>query len=798
MIREKTISLSDNSSICKLLSFPNSTKDGSFLVAIGNSNGYLEIIRADVVENEDEEDMSDEESDDKKPIQIEGSTIQLCTSTICYLKLFTTAISILSRYEELQPSIPNHQPHPLQGFLVTASFFDNTVCLLKSNAEGKYVPVLKLILPLQSQPIAVWWTSDGLSIGDYSGTIHGYSSESIINAVSATRSVEDTRSLDEVSFSYNWSIKSNQLVAGESIKQSNIHLAFCMEDNLLRLFRGSRNVSAVPNVETIDLNETCSDTVTTAAIAPNGKYFAAGAADGSMTVWGIDNTTTKLSDCLVFLLRVALHAEPVISLAFSSDSSQIITSAADGSIFICTVDRFKRLVYEFDSAKHSLRTKKYIRECTAENTVRTTNNATWFEDQKKQRTESLRLMLDSKNKELKECVNNLKDRLNDILESQRVAGELDKLAPDELVIDVSMKDEILKKNEIQVQELVNDCKLKIAKNELIAAKIWDETVGKMQEPLYIISQMGEVKSKAIKVESFPLCVITREEELQIKKVKLMRANELRTQLTLGTNERGLLNYDLDVNWIFGENLLDSDETKISTVEEETKKSIQDRRYSSHEEDYELKQRLNKISIHNLSSLLLRPKELRTTNQKRLQIILLTELAKEIRQKFNKQFQILRTTQEDIISTVKDRNARIREILKDLGSSESLEVTDDYPHTVDTSVIVIDPTEMVAKPFQKKSSQSNLNDNDDDISSATNRALQDMMRGTLQMKRNFQEESISLQQPAWVNTTPVSDMTEAQIAEYNLFIEKRKTLEENQQIYRRQLDIELKKGANQFI
>lgn len=73
-----------------------------------------------------------------------------------------------------------------------------------------------------------------------------------------------------------------------------------------------------------------------------------------------------------------------------------------------------------------------------------------------------------------------------------------------------------------------------------------------------------------------------------------------------------------------------------------------------------------------------------------------------------------------------------------------------------------------------------------------RALMGMMGGTLKTKKDLSPLEVVLDREEWMDTVPVEDMTEAQLALMEEFKMKEKLLREEQDKYRKQLDAELKK------
>jgi hypothetical protein len=76
----------------------------------------------------------------------------------------------------------------------------------------------------------------------------------------------------------------------------------------------------------------------------------------------------------------------------------------------------------------------------------------------------------------------------------------------------------------------------------------------------------------------------------------------------------------------------------------------------------------------------------------------------------------------------------------------------------------------------------------------------MMHGTLEIKRDVFAEASALQKPEWLigdKIPPVSELTESQAKELDIYLEKAKAFQEEQAACRKTLELEMKKLKNEI-
>jgi WD40 repeat protein len=196
-----------------------------------------------------------------------------------------------------------------------------------------------------------------------------------------------------------------------------------------------------------------------------------------------------------------------------------------------------------------------------------------------------------------------------------------------------------------------------------------------------------------------------------------------------------------------------------------------------------------------------PFELLTNSRRRLQIHLLQSLAADYRMMFNKEFEECQGTKTNIMDSIKDRVVRMRAILKELKSDDSVPEPKLHLSEDAQAILNIKDEELVAAKYiteeEKKAMAEaaakeeerlrQLREND-----AGTRALREMMGGTLKTKKDLSALEIVLDKEPWMDEVAEEDMTDAQLAALKEFQAKEKALLEEQDKYRKQLDAEFKK------
>merc|ERR1712000_467616 len=204
--------------------------------------------------------------------------------------------------------------------------------------------------------------------------------------------------------------------------------------------------------------------------------------------------------------------------------------------------------------------------------------------------------------------------------------------------------------------------------------------------------------------------------------------------------------------------------------------------------------------NNVFNLLYPPQAARTQVQKRNQILLLKDILRTIKQKFNKHFDKLYHEKEDVVAAIEARNNRIREIAMELETHVECMPLAWKDVEVHDSAITVTDNEVESRPYETeamrearlKEEERKRREAASDADDARRRALDDMMHGTLEVKRDVFAEASALQKPAWMDEVPVELMTEAQKKEVEEFQVKFQALQDEKIKYRKSLELEMKR------
>jgi hypothetical protein len=235
--------------------------------------------------------------------------------------------------------------------------------------------------------------------------------------------------------------------------------------------------------------------------------------------------------------------------------------------------------------------------------------------------------------------------------------------------------------------------------------------------------------------------------------------------------------------------------KTENPEEETEPSLVE------DEDSNILDAERDIDDNDVFNLLYPPQSVRTQVQKRFQITLLREIGRLVRAKFNAHFDRLVREKEDVMASVESRNVRIRVILDELKQQEDFLEPKWNDKEIAGAAISVRDDEVVSRPYESEAQRATrLREEEErrrreaekDANDIKGRALDEMMHGTLEIKRDAFADASALQRPAWMEEIPLADMTEAQLKEVDAFEVKLKALQEEQAKYRKTLEVELKK------
>eukprot|EP00929_Paragymnodinium_shiwhaense_P022591 TRINITY_DN14393_c0_g1_i1.p1 TRINITY_DN14393_c0_g1~~TRINITY_DN14393_c0_g1_i1.p1 ORF type:complete len:1735 (-),score=585.53 TRINITY_DN14393_c0_g1_i1:78-5282(-) len=196
-----------------------------------------------------------------------------------------------------------------------------------------------------------------------------------------------------------------------------------------------------------------------------------------------------------------------------------------------------------------------------------------------------------------------------------------------------------------------------------------------------------------------------------------------------------------------------------------------------------------------------PFELVTNTRRRFQIHLLQSLAADYRSSFNKLFSECQAVKKDTMATIQEKVKRMRAILAELQIKEEVPEPN-VPDLEDpNSVLNVKDSEIKAEKFISEAEKKVMAEaaakeaerlRQKQENDAGQRALMQMMGGTLKTKKDLSALEIVLDREPWMDEIPKDDMTEAQLTALAEFEAKEKALAEEQDKYKKQLDAEIKR------
>ena len=206
-------------------------------------------------------------------------------------------------------------------------------------------------------------------------------------------------------------------------------------------------------------------------------------------------------------------------------------------------------------------------------------------------------------------------------------------------------------------------------------------------------------------------------------------------------------------------------------------------------------------VESLLALLYRPGALRTSSQKRSQIVLLKQLLFEMQCHFTKKFDDVFAVKEGKVDEIRTKNARIAAILEELKTEDNFFkpsfADDEFPErTVEVKDSEIPFERYISQEERKRMAEEEEerlrreaeNQGDD----APKRALMDMMGGTLETAQDVSALDQELVREAWMDELLFEEMSDEQKKEVEEFEAKQKALLEEKEKYRKGLELELKK------
>lgn len=399
-------------------------------------------------------------------------------------------------------------------------------------------------------------------------------------------------------------------------------------------------------------------------------------------------------------------------------------------------------------------------------------------------------------------VEGLRKKLRILVDANIHCPELERMERTEFCVDLEERDSIAQ----TTKERCNALRAEIEKENLARQLIRDRLIKEFWDPMKNKGcQINSLMSN-LSVSNYPVRTISEEESGNIKKLRTMRNVELLelqmlkgNECPAGLKEDIILKADefttgkeaYILNWWSGSKDASTKTAKAGANEEDGEKKPKQVIQAPEPVDQKL---------------LYEPFEMLTNSRRRLQIHLLQSLASEYRFAFNELFAGCLKEKKGVVAEIKEKLAKIRGILAELQVDEhvpdvnlhEMEEAESVLKVKDHEISVekwISPEEKaaIAEAEAKEAERVRLLREND----AGQRALMQMMGGTLKTKKDLSALEITLDREPWMDMD-FEDMTDVQKQAMQEFEIKEKALQEEQDKYKKQLDADLKRTRQEIL
>ncbi|CAM9814816.1 unnamed protein product, partial [Discosporangium mesarthrocarpum] len=576
------------------------------------------------------------------------------------------------------------------------------------------------------------------------------------------------------------------------------------------------------------------------AASVDGRFMATGGADGLVCLWAVYEQQVEL------LNSALVHAGPVISLSFATDSSQLFTASLDGTVFGLTLEGLGNDRGAAGQLPPLVSTLERLAEKKATKPQRISieqlGQPPWRQEQVADKKGENSKEMTMASMVQRKVVGEFAARLARIVKHNETLPDLEKLERGEFVVDVAGRDRKIAANEAAANALRQRIKMQNLTKELIGARIKAECWDSMEIQA---KEVRALQREGVLVENFSIRRRSNEElEQTRKKVKQLRALELRDirrgKYSVARAWQGLLDeVPSDISWIVNEGKLVPVVDIVQALREEAlgggakmgsgwgaggggegtgeeggkniNKNDDEDASGADDEDEDGRDASIDMAVlepsdeNDPTSLLYPPLALRTPRQKRTQIILLQELILDMHRAFNHHFDQLYSAKEDCMDKVEEKNNRVKEILAELDSSETYFQPQWLEQELPSETFDVEG-EMTSTPYESEATKEKRRKEDEERKQREEeakgensrfRALEDMMHGTLEVKQEGLTVG-AVQRPDWMDEVPPEEMTDEQRTEVEAYEAKLKEVQDELAKHRKALELELKKLRTEVI
>ena len=546
--------------------------------------------------------------------------------------------------------------------------------------------------------------------------------------------------------------------------------------------------------------------------SPCGTYLAAGSADGRLILLQVP---TESGAEFVALTSMDLHVGPIVCVDFSRDVAALYSSGLDGSVFSLTIP------IQGTSSQLTQRTRfQQLAEKLCHIPIRAIPilRTTWHETHQKKVKESAMLEAEAHKAVQRNVLADLRRRLQELLAKNEVCSDIEKLQREDFVVDLVGREKILVASRERAGELEAKLKDEDTARSAISSRIRSDCWDSMEVQA---TECRAFQRANMLVSNFPLKRRTLAETRRIECIRVLRKLELRDiALSGNTNPtwpRNLGIIPTEISWILNQgelrpvldvvekssiNDIASPQTEAGRVDLNIPlRDVTEGPDDEEEEDGDIQVREEEaLDINSLLTQLYPPLALETSTQRRAQQALLSDLVYHMQVSFNSRFQLLYDDKRNEMDRIGEKNTRVGEILGELGSKEDYfkpvfaepdETPDVVIQVMDSELSCTPPDSDAVRIMRQKAEEQRerlLGTGDN----AGERALQDMMYGTLETKKDADLFQTELKPPSWFHEFETMELTDSQKKELDEYNSAKAILEEHQEKYRKALELEFKK------
>lgn len=497
-------------------------------------------------------------------------------------------------------------------------------------------------------------------------------------------------------------------------------------------------------------------------VSPDGKLVVTGGQDGYLVVHSTD-----------FQRKQHLTAHDHVTggcscVTFTLNSDQLVSAGKNDGMLS---------VFALNNTNHMTRSRESELAFVDDSEIDAEDESTILEDVAAKFREAEEALHAEERANLRSKVAGLKAKLDNLIQSNETAPDLEKMDRKELVIDFETRDELMAENEARVQEVRNETRYKNLGYDLIASRIKKECWDSVDEQGKLIVPFKSGYS----VCSFPVRKRSRYEKQRLTQIRSLRCVE---KAEMRTRKKASF-------------------TQASEAEAQGANTAENAEGEDHAdgagaaEDYFDEA---KIGTESNADLLYDWFDTYTPQRKLSQIVLLGAVIVDVQHTFNKQCERALGDKEECIRMIKNTNERIKQIMYELQMDETIYEPQLADTEVPANVLECTPEEITVEKFKtqaeleaeeraRKEEEERLKNQEDNI---FERALEDMMGGTLETKKdeiNLREE---MEREPWMYL-PEEELNDDQKKLLKEWLIKKQKFDEERDKYRRALEAELKKA-----